>query len=101
MNDDNDLPLEQRLNLETGKIAWPELQRFFARGVIIVVSPSLDLIDIAKLLVDNQSARIEQLINDSQLLRATDEHALDWQARDPVFWGVVVAPWVLIQEISH
>jgi len=99
MLDDDTIPLEQRLNLETGRISWPELQRYFARGVIIIVNPSQDLIEIAQQVTQNQTDVIAQLIENGQLLRATDEHALDWQSRDPEFWGVVVAPWVFVQEV--
>lgn len=100
MLDDDTLPLGQRLNLETGRISWPELQRYFARGLIIIVNPSQDLIEIAQRVAQNQTDVIAQLIEHGQLLRATDEHALNWQSRNPEFWAVVIAPWVLIQEIS-
>jgi hypothetical protein len=98
MPDDDAIPLGQRLHLETGRITWPELQRYFARGVIIIVNPSLDLIDIAQHVARNQTEAIDRLIQNGQLLRAADEHALDWQSRLPDFWAVVVAPWVLVQE---
>ena len=98
---EDDLPLEQKLNLDTGKITWPELQRHFARGVIIIVRPQLDLIEVAQSLVKNDASQIENLIQSAHLSRANDEHARDWQARDPLFWAVVVAPWVLVQEICH
>ena len=101
MQTEDDIPLEQKLNLETGKITWPELQRYFARGVIIIVSPQLDLIEIAHSMVSNDARQIEKLIATAQLTRATDENAHDWQSRDPLFWAVVVAPWVLVQEICH
>ncbi len=98
---EDDIPLEQKLNLETGKITWPELQRHFARGVIIIVSSQLDLIEVARSLVNNDTGQIENLIQSAHLTRANDAHARDWQARDPLFWAVVVAPWVLVQEICH
>lgn len=101
MQDSEDIPLGQKLNLETGRITWQELQRHFARGVIIIVGPQLDLVDVAQSMVSNDATQIDALIHSSQLTRANDEHALDWQAREPLFWAVVVAPWVLVQEIHH
>ena len=97
---DDEIPLEQKLNLETGRISWLELQRYFARGVIIIVQPPLDLIDIARLVASNHADQIAQLIEDERLTRASDEHARDWHDRRPMFWAVVVAPWVLIQEVT-
>ena len=104
MTDDNpqtDEPdIRQKLNLETGKISWPELQRYFAGGRVIIVERDLDLIDTATLLVEDSSAEMEKLVAQGRIVRATDEHAIRWQDTDPLFWAVVVAPWVLVQEIS-
>ncbi|MGD8576245.1 MAG: DUF2288 domain-containing protein [Thiohalophilus sp.] len=93
--------LRQKLNLETGKLSWEELQRFFARGVVVVAGPELDLIEVAVAFTEDKKQRIEQWIENDQLARANDEHALQWQARNTVFWSVVVAPWVIVQEISE
>ena len=44
-----------RINAETAKIAWHELQRFFAQGKAVEVSPELDIVAVAyELSVDNQ-----------------------------------------------
>ena len=37
----------EELMQETAKIPWQELQRFFANGSTIYVSPELDLIEVA------------------------------------------------------
>ena len=36
-----------KMNLETARIAWHELQRFFASGSAIYVDPALDLVEVA------------------------------------------------------
>jgi hypothetical protein len=93
--------LRQKLNQETGKLSWEELQRFFARGVVVIAGPELDLIEVAAAFAEDNKQRIEQWIESDQLERANDEHALQWQARNTVFWSVVVAPWVIVQEFSE
>jgi hypothetical protein len=92
--------IKEKLNLETGKLSWAELQGFFARGVVIVVNPELDLIEIAAHISDDNAFEIEQLINQQQVSRANDDHARHWLENDPTFWAVVVSPWVLVQEIK-
>ena len=92
--------IKQHLNLETGKLAWPELSRHFARGVVIVVDPQLDLIEVAAKMVIDDKDSVENWLNTELLVRADDSHAQDWQNNDTAFWSVVVAPWVLVQEIS-
>lgn len=97
----NAAELRQKLNLETGQLPWSELQRYFARGVVVVADPQLDLIEVAAAFAEDDKRRIEQWIQHTQLARANDEHALNWSEQQPDFWSVVVAPWVIVQEITR
>jgi hypothetical protein len=97
----SDEALIQQLNMETGQIAWPELQRHFARGVVIKVEPELDLIDVAVKFVKDDRTAIESWLNGGSIARASDEDATTWAEATTVFWAIVVAPWVLIQELKE
>ena len=88
-----------KLNSETGKINWSELQRHFARGTVVVVDPDLDLVRIAGQISQNQEDTIKSLFDDGKIARATDLHAIRWNEKNQDFWAVVVAPWVIVQEI--
>ena len=90
--------ITQLLNGQTGKIAWQELVRHFARGVVVCVGPELDLLETAGKLVEDRADDIRALYEQGALHRARDEDAIRWQQGDPEFWAVVVAPWVLVQE---
>ena len=98
-DDRPELSIGDLLNAQTGKIGWPELARHFARGVVIDVSPDEDLLLIAEALVRDQADEIEQLHKGGRLHRATDADAIRWEKENTQFWAVVVAPWVLVQEI--
>lgn len=91
--------LWQRLNGETGRIAWQELLPHFARGVIVNVAPELDLVAVATGFVQDDKAQVEQWLASGAVRRASDDDARRWSAENPDFWAVVTAPWVLIQEI--
>jgi hypothetical protein len=88
-----------RLNLETGRIAWSELQRHFARGVLVKVAAQLDLVEVAACVAEDRPERIADWLASGALARATDADAIAWQARAASFWAIVAAPWVLVQEI--
>ena len=91
--------LAARLNRETAKIPWAELQRFYARGELILVDKAMDLIQVAcQISLDNKEV-LQQWLNQGQVTKANDQHALEWQERQPYLWAVVVAPWVLVQEV--
>lgn len=90
--------LRAKLNSETARISWSELERHFARGVVVVVAPGMDLIDVAHAMARDDSGALAAWMQSGQVARAEAEQALDWHARQAVFWAVVVAPWVVIQE---
>lgn len=90
--------LRQKLNLETGKIPWQELQRSFARGVVIVVSPGISLIDAAVHLSQDNKEQFEVWLKQGHIWRANDLDAKRWNDSNQLFWSVVIAPWVLVQE---
>jgi hypothetical protein len=90
--------LRAKLSLETAQLAWPELERHFARGVVIKVAPGMDLVDAALHVAENNAATVEAWLAEGRIARVELADAEDWHARQPMFWAVVVAPWVLVQE---
>jgi hypothetical protein len=88
------------LNAQTGRIGWEELQRPFARGQLLLAAPDLDLIDVAARLVEDNHTAVADWTASGRLLRPGLDQARDWQNRQARFWAVVVAPWVLVQEIT-
>jgi hypothetical protein len=99
MNEADEL-LRAKLNAETGKLVWKELERHFARGVVIAVAAELDLVDVAFSISRDDKAAVEAWMSRGLIRRASTEDALDWHERQAMFWAVVAAPWVLIQEIA-
>ena len=88
------------LNAQTGKLEWPELQRHFAQGKLIKVIDELDLVEVAARIVADDKEAIASWTKSGMVSRAVDEDARRWEADRPLFWAVVAAPWVVIQEIS-
>ncbi|MFN3716466.1 MAG: DUF2288 domain-containing protein [Thiobacillus sp.] len=92
--------LRAKLNLETARLAWPELERHFARGVVVHVRPGSDLVEVALAMAENRVPQIETWLADGTLARPDMDDAQRWHDAQQVFWGVVVAPFVLVQEID-
>jgi hypothetical protein len=86
-----------KVNLETARIAWKELQRFFASGAAIHVSGDLDLVEVAFQMSQDNAAQIRHWMLDGKLGKVTDEQAAAWIETDALVWAVVVSPWVLVQ----
>lgn len=99
MNQFNDEELHQALNLETAQISWSELQRYFAGGRLIKVGSDLDLVNTAMKFVRDDKEIIEKWVSEEKIMPASDEDARHWNELQAHFWSIVVAPWVLVQEI--
>jgi hypothetical protein len=93
--------LKAKLNLETGKLAWQELERFFARGVVIYLKPGLDLVEVACAITQDQKNEITKLLASGQVSKPSVDQVEEWHQDKQVFWAVVVSPWILIQEVTR
>ena len=91
-------PLYAKLLAETAKIGWPELERFFARGMLLRVASDLDLVSVAEAIASDDTAQITQWLSAGLVERVQSETAADFAARDPDLWAVVVSPWICVQE---
>ena len=99
-DEDDTVGLETKLNSETAVISWSELVRHFARGMVVNVGVQIDLLDVAACLATDNTQLLQSWLDSGKLNRASDDNARDWTAREPEFWCVVTAPWVLVQEIT-
>ncbi len=93
--------LTLRLNAETATIAWSELQRQFAQGRTLYVAPELDLVAVAKAIIEDHSAYMEPLVAKESVRAVLDDEAQTWLAEDKAVWAVVVPPYVLVQPTQE
>ena len=64
--------LRQKLNLETARIGWGELQRHYARGVLINVGEGLDLVEVAAYMAADDTDRIR---DDGMSMMSASSHS--------------------------
>ncbi len=92
--------LRAKVNLETSKIAWRDLQRNFASGVALAVASDLDLVDVAYQMSQDNAAQIQQWMAAGKFGKVSDEQAGTWFEMDEILWAVVISPWVLVQPVQ-
>jgi len=90
----------EELNAETAKILWKELEKFFANGTTIYVSPDLDLIDVALEVCHDNKVQMEQWMAEKKVGQVSDAQAIEWLETDATVWSVVVKPLVLVQPLK-
>ncbi len=91
------LPLDLKLNMETAKLSWKELEVFFAKGTLLQVAVGEDLITTAELIATNNQNELEKLIVSKKLEFATPEWIRNSCQPTTELWTLVVAPYVLCQ----
>jgi hypothetical protein len=98
MSTEQDKLLYAKINLETARISWKELERFFAGGRIISVVDHLDMIRVAQLMASDDVTAISAMLEKKEIGKVTDEQARIWSDSEASLWAVVVNPWILVQQ---
>lgn len=96
--DEHELTSKEKLLLETAKIAWKELQYFFAAGHAVYVSTELDLVSVAHHIANDDREIVENWMNSGKIDHVNNEQARDWYENNAMVWAVVVKPYVLVQD---
>jgi hypothetical protein len=94
---ENDTDLRIKINRETARLPWAELQRHFAQGTVIFVSEELDLVDVAMRISHDDKASIARWMADGKVAKVSDLQAQVWSESGASLWTSVVSPFVLVQ----
>jgi len=101
MKQEQDDELKKRLNMETSKLRWTELQRHYAGGNVVAVGDDLDLIEVAVSVARDDTESVRKWMADGRLARVGDIQAAAWLQADVELWAVVIKPWVLVQRVQR
>ena len=89
---------KESINLETAKIAWKDLEVYFAAGNVISVSSDLDLTEIALQITNDNAVSLKEWMSKGMIDVVTDEQAKDYADTETTVWAVVIKPWIFIQS---
>ena len=104
MNDaslQTDEELRTHLHGETSKLPWTELETHFARGVLFKVAKGTDILDVAIVMSRDDKESLKKWIDDKTVIGVEVEDAKKWHETSASLWTVVVAPFILVQEIEQ
>jgi hypothetical protein len=88
------------ISMETAKIEWAELQRFFAAGNVYQLRVGLDLPLLAEKFKSDDTEHIKRLLDTRDLQSVSDDQARIWIDQNTIVWAVVIAPFVLVQDLE-
>jgi hypothetical protein len=97
--DEAEPPMRKQLAGTMGRVFFSDLRAHVARGVVVVVDGSIDLLDVAEALATNDTVRVDAWIGRNLLTKPTLEQLDRWSRIADARWdSLVVAPFVLIWE---
>jgi hypothetical protein len=98
---EKDTELHDKINHETARIKWGELERHFAQGAVVYVSEELDLINVALCIAHDDKDSVSAWMAEGKIAKVSDVQATSWSAGDASLWATVVSPYVLVQPEKH
>ncbi|MES2298520.1 MAG: DUF2288 domain-containing protein [Pseudomonadota bacterium] len=96
-NPEKDTELRHKINRETARLPWAELERHFAQGNVIYVSEELDLVEVALRISHDDKENIARWMAEGKIAKVSDAQAQAWTVAGASLWTSVVSPFVLVQ----
>jgi hypothetical protein len=92
----------EKLEAELMTGMWQDLQPHSERGALFLVSQGLDLIDVGLAVMTDQTADVQKWLKGGQMNRPSPIQLAQWAAEPTKsFSFLILAPYVLIQELAH
>ena len=89
-----------RLNGETAKIEWHQLQKHDATGSAVAVDKGFDLIKVAIALNQDDTEQVKQWLAEGKMSDVSNQQAQSWYDQNSLVWALVLPPFVLVQEVK-
>lgn len=97
LSEDQEITRET-INLETAKIAWKDLEVYYAADNVISVSAELDLTEVALQITEDNAESLKNWMTKGKIDVVTDSQAKAFHDTEASIWAVVIKPWILIQS---
>lgn len=94
--------IQNQLTEEIAEIDWNALIPHAQRDGVIIVSPSLNLIDVGVAMANDSVALIQNWISQQLIRKPSADELSHWNEHpDKQFLSLIVQPFVLIQESQN
>ena len=95
----NETKTYNELKSECAPVFYKEIEKFFAKGMLVLVASNIDIINVAMAIASDDTGKIQKWITNEQVIRVHDEFAKTWSKNNEPLMAVTAVPWVLVQEI--
>lgn len=101
MNENTAIKNYQELEGECAPVFYKEIEKFFAKGMLVLVAKDLDIINVALSIQKDETKQMQKWIDGKQVIRVHDDHAIKWSQSNEPLMAITAVPWVLVQEITE
>ncbi len=101
MNENTAIKDYQELKDECAPVFYKEIEKFFAKGMLVLVAEALDIIKVALAIQADDKQTMQKWIDQSLVVRVHDDHAIKWSKTNEPLMAITAVPWVLVQEIPE
>ncbi|MEO0375277.1 MAG: DUF2288 domain-containing protein [Cyanobacteria bacterium P01_A01_bin.17] len=82
---------------ELADIEWRDIIPHSQRDAVIVVTPSLDMLDVGMALANDEVQSVQHLISEQLIYKPSEQELSDWNGEpQKMFQALIVQPFVLI-----
>lgn len=90
--------LKEQLSKDVDIAHWKWLSDHAQRDAVILVNPSLDLVDVGVALATDNTQAVQHWIAEALLVKPTEKEIIEWDAQaGKAFTSLIIQPFVLIQ----
>ena len=94
--------LESKLKEDMGTCHWDDLKDHVARDSVIMIAPSLELLEAAVAVAQDNSQKVAEWVQEGLVTKPAQEQATHYEDNPTtVFRVVIVQPLVLVQELTQ
>lgn len=90
--------LKEQLSKDVDIAHWKWLSDHAQRDAVVIVHPSLDLVDVGVAIATDNTQSVQHWITEQMLVKPTEKEIIEWDAQvGKSFTSLIIQPFVLIQ----
>jgi len=97
----NEETLREEFEKDRGIIEWSTLSKFFASGLVILLTDEMDIVEAAVNIGLDNTEQVKTWMDENKIVKISDDKAKALYDEQAFIEALVVAPWVLIKEIPE
>ncbi|MCB0421017.1 MAG: DUF2288 family protein [Bdellovibrionales bacterium] len=93
--------VREKIKSEILEVEWEPLAEHHQREAVVVVSESLNLIDVAEAVIQDDVDQLKGWLKSVMVYKPAPDQVTQWSATHQKFLCVIVQPYVLVQIIPN